>query len=218
MPQASSLKQKYSVNKAFTLAETLIVLAVMGLLVTFTVPKVIHEVGEQQKKAVGKETITALHDALYAGWQEGTLNSSTTLTQFGDYLATKLNVIRDCPAGRPAGDCVTSHTDTFGNARRILVLPNGAWVSIYGVYGVNPSALLGFHFFVDYNGATGPNTEPNVRGTATTSDIICLWFNPSNQKVTINPSRHGDNYQAGSLVADRHANRHLVYNYWMGLD
>jgi hypothetical protein len=190
----------------------------MGLIVTFTVPKVIHEMGEAQKKAVGKETITALHDALYAGWQDGTLNSSTTYQQLGDYLASKLNVTRDCPVGRPAGDCVTNYPygSVFSTNKRILVLPNGAWISLYFV---NWGGWQNFKFFIDYNGATGPNIDTLFGGgTATTSDTICLWFNPSQQKVTTDPSRHGDNYQAGALVADRGSNRHLVYNYWMGLD
>jgi hypothetical protein len=91
--------------------------------------------GEAQKKAIGKETITALHDALYAGWQDGTLNSSTTYQQLGDYLASKLNITRNCPVGRPAGDCVTSfpYAGHFDNTQRILVLPNGAWVALFAV-------------------------------------------------------------------------------------
>jgi hypothetical protein len=193
----------------------------MGLIVTFTVPKVIHEMGEAQKKAVGKETITALHDALYAGWQDGTLNSSTTYQQLGDYLASKLNITRDCPVGRAAGDCVTSFPGGghFDNTKRILVLANGAWVSLYWV---NWGSWPNFCFFIDYNGATGPNIGPEDppfgNGTPLSSDTVCLWFNQTQQKVTAAPIRHGDNYQAGALVTDRDYNRHLVYNYWMGLD
>jgi hypothetical protein len=189
----------------------------MGLIVTFAVPKVIHEVGEHQKRAVGKETIAALHDALYTGWQEGTLNSSTTLPQLGNYLTSKLNITRNCPVGRPAGDCVTSFPAAihFNNTEQILVLPNGAWISLYAT---NWGGWQNFCFYVDYNGALGPNIDMIRGGTATTSDVICLWFNQTQQKITIYPGHHGDNYQAGSLVADRAANGYLVYNYWMGLD
>jgi hypothetical protein len=191
----------------------------MGLLVTFTVPKVIHEVGEQQKKAVGKETITALHDALYSGWQEGKLNSSTTLTQLGDYLATKLNITRDCPVGRPANDCVTSYPPySFSNAERVLILPNGAWINIHFVKNYISGGWTGMCFLIDYNGATGPNIDPLFGGAALSSDVVTVFFNPSQQKVTAVASRHGSNHQAGGLVPDMQGNRHLVYNYWMGLD
>jgi hypothetical protein len=171
--------------------------------------------GEAQKKAIGKETITALHDALYAGWQDGTLNSSTTYQQLGDYLASKLNITRNCPLGRPAGDCVTSfpYAGHFDNTKRILVLPNGAWVALFAV---NWGGWQNFCFFIDYNGATGPNA-PIETANATTSDVVVLFFNNSQQTVTTAPTRHGDNYRAGALVPDRGANRHLVYNYWMGL-
>jgi prepilin-type N-terminal cleavage/methylation domain-containing protein len=40
-PHAS--RKKYSVNKAFTLAETLIALGILGLIATFTIPKVMTE-------------------------------------------------------------------------------------------------------------------------------------------------------------------------------
>jgi hypothetical protein len=188
----------------------------MGLIVTFTVPKVIHEMGEAQKKAVGKETITALHDALYSGWQEGTLNSSTTLTQLGDYLATKLNITKDCPVGRPADDCVTSFpVYHFSNAERVLILPNGAWINLHSANWMGTGVM---YFLIDYNGATGPNIDMSRGGTTTSSDVMNLLFNPSQQKLTTALGRHGENFQAGSLVPDRAYNQLPVYNYWMGLD
>jgi hypothetical protein len=186
----------------------------MGLIVTFAVPKVIHEMGEAQKKAIGKETITALHDALYSGWQEGKITQSTTYQQLGDYLASKLNITKDCPVGRPANDCVTSvPTNFFGNSYRNLVLSNGAWINLHSANWLG----CGFMFFaIDYNGATGPNIDIERGGTTTSSDVILLLFNPSQQKLTTALHRHGENFQAGSLVPD--SSGLPTYNYWMGLD
>jgi hypothetical protein len=190
----------------------------MGLIVTFTVPKVIHEMGEAQKKAVGKETITALHDALYAGWQDGTLNSSTTYQQLGDYLASKLNITRDCPAGRPVNDCVTTHPHFASTGHRTLVLPNGAWLCLWST--INAGGFANFLFLIDYNGSNLPNIEPAFGGgAATTSDVIVLFFNYTGQRITTVPSRHGNYFHSGALVSDHWNNqRNLVYNYWMGLD
>jgi hypothetical protein len=172
--------------------------------------------GEAQKKAIGKETITALHDALYSGWQEGKITQSTTYQQLGDYLASKLNITKDCPVGRPADDCVTSIPGNFfGNSYRNLVLSNGAWINLGWVNW----ASLGFMVFrIDYNGATGPNIDMARGGTTTSSDVIVLLFNPTQQKLTTHPERFGDNYQAGALVPDRAFNQLSLYNYWMGLD
>jgi prepilin-type N-terminal cleavage/methylation domain-containing protein len=204
-PQASS--KKCSVNKAFTLVETLIVLAVMGLIVTFTVPKVIHEMGEAQKKAIGKETIAALHEGLYTGWQEGEITPNSSIDQVATYLAGKLNVLRHCLPGRPADDCVTSHPHAFSIHQHVLQLPSGAWISVYNIAHSHYSA---FAYFIDYNGATAPNIEP--------SDMVVLWFNAGLQPTSAAPTRYTTPLKAGALVPDLLVNRHLVYNYWMGLD
>jgi prepilin-type N-terminal cleavage/methylation domain-containing protein len=198
----------------FTLSELMIAVALMALIATFTLPKVFVKTTEEQKKAVGTEVITSLHNALYQGWQEDMLNQSSTYQQVGDYLAGKLNITRDCPVGRPAGECVTGHPE-FGTGYRVFVLPNGAWVSLSAV---NWGGWSNYKLLVDYNGSKSPNIGSFSGSTADICDVATLWFNPSAQQVTALPARHGDNFFAGSLVPDRESNRHLIYNYWFGLN
>ena len=73
-------------------------------------------------------------------------------------------------------------------------------------------------FLIDYNGATGPNIDMSRGGTTTSSDVMNLLFNPSQQKLTTALNRYGENFQAGSLVPDRAYNQLPLYNHWMGLD
>lgn len=45
----------------FTLAELLIALAILGVIATFTIPKILQAQQNQEKHAIYKETIAALH-------------------------------------------------------------------------------------------------------------------------------------------------------------
>lgn len=205
-------------RSGFNLSELLIVLTVLGLLATFAIPKVLQTVGENQKKAVGKNSIIALHEALYAGWLAGDITEASTYTQVGDYLAAKLNVVRDCKPGRAVDDCVTSFPapNHFSNTKRIFVLHNGAWISMQNVDALGWENI---HFFVDYNGTAGPNVDTHHSpGTVTEADITALWFNPTQQQITASPTVHGPAFKPGTLVPDyAFGDREQVYKYWMGL-
>jgi prepilin-type N-terminal cleavage/methylation domain-containing protein len=203
--------------RAFTLSELLVAIAILGLIATFTIPKVLQNVKEQQKKSVGIETITSLQTALTDGWRSGQITENSTLQQVGDYLVVTLNITRDCPTGRAPTDCITSYPNgsVFKNGDRVIVLPNGAWIELWGVDALGWESIC---FHIDYNGASGPNIDPvNGGGTATNSDVIVVWFNPTQQTITADPSRHGPRFTPGALVSDYHSGRHTVYNYWFGL-
>lgn len=203
---------------AFTLSELLIALAILGLIATFAIPKVLQTLGENQKKAIAKETISALHEALYSGWLSGEITQDSTIGQVGDFLASELNVVQDCQPGRATGNCVTSYSSPghFDTSNRILVLHNGAWISLYGTDSL---AFQSIFFMIDYNGALGPNADTHHGGgTPTTADSTALIFNPTLQQITSDTWVHGTNFIPGSLVPDHaHGNRRLVYKYWMDL-
>jgi prepilin-type N-terminal cleavage/methylation domain-containing protein len=194
-------------RKGFTLAELLIALTVLGVIASFTLPKVLTQMQQSTMRAVGKETIAAVNAALYEGWLKGDININSNTTQVASYLAQKLNVVRHCLPSRPSDDCTTAHLH-FGNGRNIFVLHNGAWVSLEVSNAGSPSISM----FIDANGAEAPNVDPNVGGTATTSDIAMVVFNKSQQEANV--TNVSTNFKPGQLLPNRFNGRHLVYEYW----
>ena len=117
-------------SKGFTLAELLIALAILGVIATFTIPKVLQATGSGQNTAIFKEAAGMVSGAM-STYQ---LNNSVTgaagtadLTEFMNYvkIETAANLTNgvDCGGGAPIV-CLTLHnggilayhdTNTFGN-------------------------------------------------------------------------------------------------------
>ena len=96
-PHAS--RQKYSRSLAFTLSELLIALGIIGLIATFTIPKVLHSIDEARDEAILKAEISAIHSVLYAAWLDGSFTNQT------DVLRSGLNVAYFCEPDNVAGPC-----------------------------------------------------------------------------------------------------------------
>lgn len=70
----------------FTLAELLIALAILGVIATFTIPKVIQAQRNGQYNAAAKENIGAMISAYQQLQLNGTLTTNTTYGAFTPYL------------------------------------------------------------------------------------------------------------------------------------
>lgn len=146
-----SFMRKKSSRSAFTLSELLISLAILGLIATFTIPKVLVAVSDQKQQAALKESISALNSVLYEG-----VTSGTILPNEGDSVVLKfwpkLNLVNyhtaDCTfvTGLGLGD---DYCGTFSNGVQFTgFTPGGP--------GVDWIWCL-----LDSNGFANP---PNVRG------------------------------------------------------
>jgi prepilin-type N-terminal cleavage/methylation domain-containing protein len=171
-------------HKGFTLAELLIALAILGVIATFTIPKILSSTGTAQFKAVAKETAgtiaTTLQDySVTNAITTGTLASSlmanvnyvSLITTTGTTTATGLPV--SCAT---AGiTCLQLHNgaimqykaaDTFGG------INNTNYVSVNldpdGTKAGNTSDVLGFRLY--YNGklTVSTNSSEQPSGTPTT--------------------------------------------------
>ncbi len=89
MPPGRWLKRAI---RGFTLAELLIALTVLGVIASFTIPKVLTQMNKQQSDAVLKETVSAM----MAIAREGVLRGELSNMNNGSYIRNKLNVIRIC--------------------------------------------------------------------------------------------------------------------------
>jgi prepilin-type N-terminal cleavage/methylation domain-containing protein len=77
--------------KGFTLAELLIALAILGVIATFTIPKVLSSATSGQNTAIAKEAASMVSGAFSSYQLSNSIVSATTpgvLTQYMNYVAT----------------------------------------------------------------------------------------------------------------------------------
>lgn len=78
-------------HKGFTLAELLIALAILGVIATFTIPKILTAQANGQNTAVAKEAASMINASYITYTLNNTLTTGTTagaLTQYMNYVAT----------------------------------------------------------------------------------------------------------------------------------
>ena len=88
-------------TRAFTLSELLIALAILGLIATFTIPKIITNLNNNNRNAIYKETFAALSEATHAGILSSELNETNIRTYFAEHInATGEGCLRNRRIGR----------------------------------------------------------------------------------------------------------------------
>ena len=145
-------------QNGFTLAELLISLAILGVIATFTIPKILHGQDDAQRKAVLKESIALFAQIVHEGVISGQLTDPLPSPNM-DYFTDKVNAVRICPTDSNTEGC-WSHAapgPNFGTqlGQAGFVLHNGAVVA-----GIDDTNGYNFEFFaIDWNGSDGPNQE-----------------------------------------------------------
>lgn len=92
----------------FTLAELLIALAILGVIATFTIPKVLNSQQDGRYNATAKEFAAALSGAYEMYRRENPVTAATSfndLTPFLNYVAVKTSGIYDHKYGMGTVDC-----------------------------------------------------------------------------------------------------------------
>ena len=143
--------------QGFTLAELLIALAILGVIATFTIPKILAGSSESQNKALFKETISAINEVVYDGVMSNELYSGMTGYP-DDYVIDRINAIQVCMTDAEAEGCwdIASGDHGAENHESGFVLATGATVT--GIAANNNGTLGADRFIMDINGAEGPNT------------------------------------------------------------
>ena len=181
---------------AFTLAETLIVMGIIGIVSALTLPNLNSSTGEKEKVAKVKKIYQNLEDAIgraqavYGPVNEWFLNDSTATaqaTRFGDRVTEFMKVSKNCG--------VTTNQKCFSNTTPKVLNGQGGSLGDYDTSNqsykfqvadgtsFSMTADLGhtrmlLHFNID-----GPKGK-NVAG----NDVFCLLFNTSTNEITINPN------------------------------
>ena len=172
-------------NKAFTLAEVLITLVIIGVIGALTVPALIQNTQKQELVSALKKTYSTLSQASQmiiaeegspkaadGGWAD---SNKAVYEQF----KSRLNVIKDCGTASQAGCFDKIFQDKYKqlngqywynlgdykahSPRYTMVLADGAHILFGNAWqncdkGIGPNTGFCSAIFIDTNGDKGPNT------------------------------------------------------------
>jgi prepilin-type N-terminal cleavage/methylation domain-containing protein len=180
------------IYSGFTLAELLIALAILGVIATFTIPKVLQSQQDTKSTAIAKETIATFSQAYQAYALKQPVNGNTAwgdFLQYVNYVKKDTVSIIDSNPGQTSLDC--SSWDCYR-------LHNGAIIASYTGFNYSTTDnLTTIYFYLDPDGKySGSTTGPGK------SMVIYIYING---KVTsmgaLAPGTHdswGGNYPTGT--------------------
>ncbi len=111
-------------KRAFTLAETLIVIGIIGVVAALTLPNLNHATGDKEKITKVKKIYSALNEAfdraqaIYGDTDTWFLNDSDAVSQtvkFGNRVTEFLKVSKNCSNGEDQG-CFNNSINFFGKS------------------------------------------------------------------------------------------------------
>ena len=179
---------------AFTLAETLIVMGIIGIVSALTLPNLNASTGEKEKVAKVKKLYSNLNDAvgrataIYGPLSEWTKNDTTEaaqVTRFGERLTEFMKVSKNCGVNANQG-CISKTTpkttsgtggtnlstnDTSTTNYKVILADGSSFQIVYYNTG---------HFSVVFD-IDGPNKGSNTIG----KDVFCFDLDTNNSEVAI---------------------------------
>jgi prepilin-type N-terminal cleavage/methylation domain-containing protein len=195
MPPPPLISER-SAAKGFTLAELLIALAILGVIATFSIPKILSAQQNEKYNAKAKEAIAMVSEAFQQHQANGLVSANTygsDLSPYMNYVSVDTSSIVD---NRPAHGLISLACSA---AAPCLKLHNGAILHFVGGYfgGTNPLNICTFvldpdgvytgnrdslMFHIYYNGriVDRNNCLAGSSGTATAcspiTDGVPAWF------------------------------------------
>lgn len=163
---------KFICSKAFTLAETLVVILIIGVVATFSIPALISNVQESIWKNAAKEAFSKSSQAVQQMRIDdgGTLNNYVaTPNSFKPVFMKYFKVIKDCRVADCVPNSYTSdlYTSLTGDKGGTSLGAEGQFVTADGMFfNIQNSSSLGYgiEISVDVNGYT---KKPNTFGKDT---------------------------------------------------
>jgi prepilin-type N-terminal cleavage/methylation domain-containing protein len=169
-----------SKSKGFTLAELLIALAILGVIATFTIPKILDSSTNGKLTSIAKETASMISGAYSSYKQNSTpaFNMMATQTNMADFM-NYVRVAQATTAGAfqtPASGTNFSNgcTANLASATPCLVLHNGAYLQFdsAATFGTDPApnnpASTSFINF---------NVDPDGTGAQAGAVTFILYYN-----------------------------------------
>ena len=187
-------------QKGFTLAELLIALLILGVIATFTIPKVLSSQQSNEWNAKAKEAIASSSEAFKLLQLEIGINASTTSSNLSPYLNyVRLQTVGDIDGAlgqttltcSPGSPCLHLHNGGVLAVRNVAMLGTSTTHCIPlffdpdGVYsGTTNGPGKSVHFFIYANGLVRTRdsvSDPSCNATlcpfSATTDKDPAWFN-----------------------------------------
>jgi prepilin-type N-terminal cleavage/methylation domain-containing protein len=140
-----------SLHTAFTLSELLVSLAILGLIASMVMPKVIYGIDQAQNKAKLKETIAIIEALASDAYLEGAYS-----TKRWDYFINRTKLIKICSSNGVTEGCLGNGT-TFEDEQSAFVLQNGVTVGGINSFRGDDEFNKLDGWVIDVNGVVGPN-------------------------------------------------------------
>lgn len=143
-------------SKGFTLAELLIALAILGLIATFTIPKVLQNQQNGSYKATSKEAASIVAQAYKLYKLNNTLSASTTFGDMTNYINyIQLDTTRLIDNKQTTGS-ISCNTSGGGGC---LILHNGGALRYNGSSFAGTASTNAMEFLFDPNGVYSGTTD-----------------------------------------------------------
>jgi prepilin-type N-terminal cleavage/methylation domain-containing protein len=150
---------KREAGRGFTLSETMLCMLILSVISTYSIPKVCAAQQHIRKKAVLRETISALSEVVYLGGLTGGFSPGVAESAPA-YILSKINAVKSCHNSMLEG-CFPqgfgpypTEADNPG-----FILANGAMVTgVNNGWSPNPDEWED-GIVVDWNGPEAPNME-----------------------------------------------------------
>jgi prepilin-type N-terminal cleavage/methylation domain-containing protein len=158
----------YQSNTGFTLAELLIALSILGVIATFTIPKLITTQANGRYNASAKEVASMITAAHQLASKDGILSSSTTpgaLSQYMNYVSVDTSSVIDDINGNTTTTCSATTVCLNLHAGGKLFLWNDSFT------GTNTTNAIMFQFDPD-----GVNTDGTTNGPGKSVKFV-LYYN-----------------------------------------
>ena len=179
---------------AFTLAETLIVMGIIGIVSALTLPNLNSSTGEKEKVARVKKIYQNLNDAVGRAaavygpvdeWFQTDANVSAQATRFGERISEFMKISKNC--GSNLSNCISRSNVSYispGSSDSLssyinysFILADGTAILIGDVFAKGSAATGDFPIIVDID---GPNKGSSVWGI----DIFSFVVDTENNSIT----------------------------------
>lgn len=163
-------------HSAFTLAEVLITLGIIGILAEMLIPTLMNNIQKQVTVTQLKKAYTVLVQAIklseadngeYSSWTfPSTPNSANTQTFYDTYLKPYLKTIKQCPdgvdfgCGIPISDGGINYALNDGTGMSLVVEPDGSVPLLFDINGPKKPNLMGkdvFYFAISKDNGVQPH-------------------------------------------------------------
>lgn len=165
-----------SKNIAFTLAEVLIVMAIIGMIAEMTIPDLMNNVQKQQFTSTFLEDYSILQQASQQLVTENGGNIKGVYPTYNDFffaLIRKLKYMKICPEVTTVGDCWAPITRNLNNPNLAALQPNSLTVVLLNGSSVQVDATPGW--FASDCSLGESYSIPWYRGNGSTG--VCAMLN-----------------------------------------